>query len=65
MKTNGINNVEVFDDLTQVSDEKLLKLRDVAGAYLHKTFKDYMEARDHTIAIQLELQTRGIIKPKD
>jgi len=65
MQTNGTNNVEVFDNLTQVTDEKLLKLRDVAGAYLQKTFKDYQEAREHSIAIQLELQNRGIVKPKD
>lgn len=62
MQTNGINNVEEFHDVTQVSDEKLLKLRDVAGDHLQETFTEYMAARDRSIAIQLELQKRGIIK---
>lgn len=62
MQTNGINSVEEFDDVTQVSDEKLLKLRDVAGDHLQETFTEYMAARDRSIAIQLELQKRGIIK---
>jgi hypothetical protein len=65
MQTNGTNNVEVFDDLSQVTDEKLLKLRDVAGDHLQETFTEYMAARDRSIAIQLELQNRGIVKPKD
>lgn len=64
MQTNGINSVESFHDLSKVPNEKLLKLRDVAGEYLRETFADYQEARDHVIAIQMELQTRGIIKPK-
>jgi hypothetical protein len=65
---NGIDEGLVFPgegDLSGVSDDKLIKLRDVAGAYLNKTYTDYMEARDHSIAIQLELQNRGIVKPKD
>lgn len=62
MQTNGINSVEEFDDVTQVSDEKLLKLRDVAGDHLQETFTEYMAARGRSIAIQLELQKRGIIK---
>lgn len=65
MKTNGTYDVESFVDLTAVTDEKLLKLRDVAGDHLQDTFTEYMAARDRSIAIQLELQSRGIIKPKD
>lgn len=65
MKTNGTYDVENFVDLTLVTDEKLLKLRDVAGDHLQDTFTEYMAARDRSIAIQLELQNRGIIKPKD
>lgn len=65
MNTNGINNVEEFDDLSQVTDEKLLKLRDVAGDHLQDTFADYMAARDRSIAIQMELEKRGIIKLRD
>ncbi len=65
MKTNGINDVEVFDDLTQVTDEKLLKLRDVAGDHLSETFAEYMSARDRSISIQLELERRGIIKQQN
>lgn len=65
MLTNGTNNVEQFVDLTAVTDEKLLKLRDVAGDHLQETFKEYMEARDRSIAIQLELVNRGIIKSAD
>ena len=65
MKTNGTYDVEHFIDLTVVTDEKLLKLRDVAGDHLRDTFTEYMAARDRSIAIQLELQNRGIIKPKD
>ena len=62
MKTNGINDVENFDDLTKVSDEKLMKLRDVNGDHLQETFTEYMSARDRSIAIQLELIKRGIVK---
>lgn len=65
MKTNGTYDVEHFVDLTVVTDEKLLKLRDVAGDHLRDTFTEYMAARDRSISIQLELQNRGIIKPKD
>lgn len=65
MKTNGTYDVEHFVDLTAVTDEKLLKLRDVAGDHLQDTFAEYMAARDRSIAIQMELQSRGIIKPKD
>lgn len=65
MTMNGTSNVEVFDDLSKVTDEKLLKLRDVAGDHLQETFTEYMAARDRSIAIQLELQKRGIVKPKD
>ena len=67
MKTSGIDEGLVFPgegDLSGVSDDKLIKLRDVSGAYLQKTFADYQEAREHSIAIQMELQKRGIIKPK-
>lgn len=62
MKMNGTNNVESFDDLGQVTDEKLLKLRDVAGDHLQETFAEYMAARDRSIDIQLELVKRGIVK---
>ncbi len=62
MKMNGTNNVESFDDLSQVTDEKLLKLRDVAGDHLQETFSEYMAARDRSIDIQLELVKRGIVK---
>lgn len=62
MQTNGTYDVEHFVDLTAVTDEKLLKLRDVAGDHLQETFTEYMSARDRSIAIQLELQKRGIIK---
>lgn len=65
MTTNGTYDVEHFVDLTAVTDEKLLKLRDVAGDHLQDTFTEYMAARDRSIAIQLELQNRGIVKPKD
>lgn len=66
MKTTGLNDgvvVESWDDLSNISDDKLIKLRDVAGAYLQKTFKEYIEAREHSIAIQMELVGRGIVKP--
>lgn len=62
MKMNGTNNVEQFLDLTVVTDEKLLKLRDVAGDHLQESFQEYMAARDRTISIQLELVNRGIVK---
>lgn len=65
MQMNGTNSVEVFDDLSQVTNEKLLKLRDVAGDHLQETFTEYMAARDRSIAIQLELVNRQIIKSKD
>lgn len=65
MKMNGTYDVEHFVDLTAVTDEKLLKLRDVAGDHLQDTFTEYMAARDRSIAIQLELQNRGIVKLKD
>ena len=65
MQTNGINSVESFDDLSKVSDEKLLKLRDVSREYLQETFADYQDARNRVIAIEMQLQTRGITKPKE
>lgn len=67
MKMNGIDEGRVIPgegDLSGIPSDKLIKLRDVAGAYLQKTFKDYEEAREHSIKIQMELTRRGVIKAK-
>lgn len=62
MQTNGTYDVEHYVDLTAVTNEKLLKLRDVVGDHLQDTFAEYMAARERSIAIQLELVKRGIVK---
>lgn len=62
MKTSGINEVESWEDLSKVSNEKLVKLRDVARDNERETFSEYMDARQRTIDIQMELTKRGIVK---
>ncbi|WNL63450.1 hypothetical protein [Citrobacter phage Tr1] len=66
MKTTGTNDegvvVQSWDDLSNISDDKLLKLRDINKDHLQETFAEYMDARNHSMNIHLELSKRGVIK---
>lgn len=63
MKTIGINDtgevVKSWDDLSGIPTDKLIKLRDVCRDHLNETYKEYMEARDHSLAIRMELAKRN------
>lgn len=60
MKTLGTNETGEIS-LQEVTNDKLIKLRDVARDHLQEYFKEYMEARDRVIQIQQEMIKRGIV----
>lgn len=62
MKMTGTNEgivVKSWDDLSTISTDKLIKLRDVARDHLNETYNEYMDARNKSMAIQLELSKRS------
>lgn len=60
MKTLGTNETGEIS-LQEVTNDKLIKLRDAARDHLQESFKEYMEARDRVIQIQQEMIKRGIV----
>lgn len=60
MKTNGINDTGEIS-FKDVSDDKLIKLRDVAVDHLQETFQEYMAAREHVLEVRSEMIARGIV----
>ena len=60
MKTNGINNTGELS-LENVTNDKLIKMRDVALDHLQDSFKEYMEARDRVFEIRQAMVKRGMV----
>ncbi|BDU12263.1 hypothetical protein [Escherichia phage phiWec190] len=60
MKTNGINNTGELS-LENVTNDKLIKMRDVALDHLQDSFKEYMEARDRVLEIRQAMVKRGMV----
>lgn len=58
MKMNGHNVVEDFDNLSEVTTDKLIKLRDVSKDNVSEAWDVYREALDRHTQIEIEISKR-------
>ncbi len=58
MKMNGHNVVEDFDNISEVTTDKLIKLRDVAKDNVSEAWDVYREALDRHTQIEIEISKR-------